>query len=145
MTKINLNKELWIIRLDGAADGRSLIGTTAIRRKSSASKRMRRDGLSGLNGHMYYTDFITGETSFQLSTAGLVRSVILEMFINRERIRLQMQRHADKWIARIKLAPGWCVYSFEVDGKAQWDRDAGKMKAQDGRPCSLAVISTRFK
>lgn len=106
---------------------------------------MRGCGILGFNGCMYCMDFVTGETLFQFSTASLVRSVILEMFVNRERIRMEMQRHADNWIARIKLAPGWCFYSFEVDGKARWDRDAGKMKDQDGRPCSLAVISTRLK
>jgi len=94
---------------------------------------------------MYCTDFVTGETLFQFSTANVVRSVILETLVNHKRIRLQMQRHADNWIARIKLAPGWCVYSFVVDGKARWDRDAGKMKARDGRPCSLAVISGKFQ
>lgn len=94
---------------------------------------------------MYCTDFITGETLFQLSATGMVQAVILETFANREQIRLQMQRYADNCIARIKLAPGWCVYSFEVDGKARWDRDAGKMKNQDGRPCGLAVISIRLK
>jgi hypothetical protein len=117
----------------------------AILRKPSASKRMQNDVVLGLNGRMYCTDIITGETLFQLSTTSLVRSVILEMLVNRERIRMQMQRHADSWIARIRLTPGWCFYRFEVDGKARWDRDAGKMKAQDGRPCSLAVISTRLK
>jgi hypothetical protein len=90
---------------------------------------------------MYCTDFVTGETLFQFSATGMVRAVILETFANRERIRLQMQRHADNWSARIKLAPGWCFYRFEVDGKFRWDRDAGKMKSQDGCPCSLAVIS----
>jgi hypothetical protein len=95
---------------------------------------------------MYYTDFVTGETLFKFSAARIARSVVLEAFANRgERIRLQMQRHANNWIARIKLAPGWCVYRFEVDGKAQWDRDTGKMKARDGRACSLAVISTPLK
>jgi hypothetical protein len=103
-----------------------------------------KDSISGFNENMYCTDFLTGETLFQFSMAGRARSVILETFANRGRIRLQMKQHCGKWIARIKLAPGWCLYSFEVDGRPRWNRDAGKMKTQNGRPCSLAVISTKL-
>lgn len=94
---------------------------------------------------MYCTDFATGETLFQLSAPEAARSVFLEAFANHKQLRVQMQRCARNWIARLKLPSGWCIYHFEVDGKIQWDRASGKMKTQDGRTCSLAVISTGFK
>ena len=73
------------------------------------------------------------------------RSVILETFANHQQLRVRMQRCANDWIAKLKLPSGWCIYRFEVDGKTQWDRDAGKMKTRDGRPCSLAMISNGSK
>ena len=94
---------------------------------------------------MYCTDVVTGETLFQLSAPAAARAVVLEAFADRKKLRVQMQRCASRWIARLKLPSGWCIYRFEVDGKAQWDRAAGKMKTRDGRPCSLALISTRLK
>jgi hypothetical protein len=89
---------------------------------------------------MYCTDSVTGETLFQFSARGMARSVVLEAFANHQRLRVQMQRCASNWIARLKLPSGWCIYRFEVDGKTQWDRQTGKMKTHDGRPCSLAMI-----
>ena len=91
---------------------------------------------------MYCTNFATGETRFQLSAPAAVRMVILEAFANGKRLRVRMQRRANDWIAQLKLPSGWCFYRFEVDGKTQWDRAVGKMKTRDGRPCSLALIST---
>jgi hypothetical protein len=90
---------------------------------------------------MYCTDFATGKTLFQISAPAAVRSVILEAFANRKRLRVRMQRRANNWIAQLKLPSGWCFYRFEVDGKTHWDRTVGKMKTDDGRPCSLALIS----
>lgn len=91
---------------------------------------------------MYCTDFVTGETLFQFPARRAARSVVLEAMANGKRLRVQMQRRANDWIANLKLPAGWCFYHFEVDGKTQWDRATGKMKTEDGRPCSLAMIST---
>ena len=82
----------------------------------------------------------TGETLFQFSGRDTARSVVLELHAGSRRLRVQMKRLARDWVARLKLSPGWLVYRFEVDGKPHWDRASGKMKAQDGRPCSLAMI-----
>lgn len=90
---------------------------------------------------MYCTDFITGETLFQFPDSGSPRQVFLEAFADGKRLRIRMQRRTRDWIARIKLPAGWCFYCFDVDGKVRWDRDTGKMKTQDGRACSLALIS----
>jgi hypothetical protein len=116
--------------------------SSATSRKTSASNRMRQRATLRFNRRMYCTDFVTGETLFQFPAPDTARSVVLETFANRKRLRVRMQRCANDWIAKLKLPSGWCFYRFEVDGKVQWDRHAGKMKTQDGRPCSLAVIST---
>ncbi|MEI9960189.1 MAG: hypothetical protein WDM76_03365 [Limisphaerales bacterium] len=100
---------------------------------------------SGFNAVMYCTDFVTGETLFQFPAPRPARSVVLEAFANHKRLRVRMQRCASDWIARLELPSGWYIYRFEVDGKAEWDRAAGKMKTQDGRPCSLAMISSNPK
>ncbi|HVU07516.1 MAG TPA: hypothetical protein VHG89_03120 [Verrucomicrobiae bacterium] len=94
---------------------------------------------------MYCTDVVTGETLFQFSATRAARSVVLETFANRKRLRVQMQRCANDWIAKLKLPSGWYFYRFEVDGKIKWDRAIGKMKTRDGHPCSLAMISTGLK
>ncbi len=94
---------------------------------------------------MYCTDSVSGETLFQFPAANPARSVILEAFANRKRLRVQMRRRANDWIAKLKLPAGWYFYRFEVDGKTKWDRAVGKMKTQDGRPCSLALIQNGFK
>lgn len=75
----------------------------------------------------------------------MARSVVLEAFANRKRLRVRMQRGAGNWIAKLKLPSGWCIYRFVVDGRMRWDRQVGKMKTHDGHPCSLAMISTAFK
>ncbi|HEY4415045.1 MAG TPA: hypothetical protein VGO57_05070 [Verrucomicrobiae bacterium] len=106
-------------------------------KRTAAAARVFRFNLS-----MYCTNFNTGKTLFQLSAPAAVRSVILEAFANGKRLRVRMQRSANDWIAQLKLPSGWCFYRFEVDGKTQWDRAVGKMKTRDGRPCSLALIST---
>ena len=69
----------------------------------------------------------------------------MEAFANQTRLRVRMQRRARDWVAWIKLPSGWCFYHFEVDGKARWDRDTGKMKSNDGRVCSLALITINTK
>jgi hypothetical protein len=94
---------------------------------------------------VYCTDFITRETLFQFPARPAARSVILEIYAAQQPRRVPMQRRADHWIARVKLPIGWWIYRFEVDGKPQWDRAIGKMKTRDGRPCSLAMISTGLK
>ncbi|HEV2695064.1 MAG TPA: hypothetical protein VG347_19370 [Verrucomicrobiae bacterium] len=94
---------------------------------------------------MYCTDVITGETRFQFPAPRAARSVILEAFTGQKQLRVRMQHRAGEWIARLKLPSGWCFYRFEVDGKTQWDRACGKMKTQDGRPCSLAMIPSGGK
>src|SRR5258708_4204159 len=94
---------------------------------------------------MYCTDFVTGETLFQFPASRRTRLVFLEASANGKRSRVRMQRRARGWVARVKLPSGWCFYHFEVDGKARWDRDAGKMKTEDGRACSLALIANNAK
>jgi hypothetical protein len=93
------------------------------------------------NETMYCTDSVTGETLFQFHPHRAARSVILEAVANQRRLRVRMRRCADDWIARLKLPSGWCIYRFEVDGRSEWDRSAGKMKTRDGQPCSLAMIT----
>ena len=89
---------------------------------------------------MYCTDATTGETLFHFSARKTARDVVLEMFTEGRRLRVRMERSARDWVARAKLPGGWCFYRFEVDGKPQWDRTVGKMKTEDGKPCSLAMI-----
>ncbi len=89
---------------------------------------------------MYCTDSTTGETLFAFAASTLARQVVLEGFTDNERVRVRMRRKSKRWTARVALSPGWFFYRFEVDGKTRWDRDAGRMKMQDGRPCSLALI-----
>jgi hypothetical protein len=101
--------------------------------------------LSGFNGPMDWTDFVTGETLFQFPAPATASSVILGAFINVRPMRVQMQRCANDWIARLKLPAGWCFYRFEVDGRAVWDCAVGKMKTNDGRPRSLALIAGNLK
>ena len=94
---------------------------------------------------MYCTDATTGETLFHFPARERACSVVLEMFAEGRRLRVQMERSARDWVARLKLPCGWCFYRFEVDGKPHWDRAVGKMKTRDGQPCSLAVIPVTTK
>lgn len=89
---------------------------------------------------MCCTDAITGETLFSYSAPTFSRKVILEYFFNHKCFRIPMRQQASEWIARVALSPGWIFYRFEVDGKVRRDREGNKLKALDGRPCSLAVI-----
>jgi hypothetical protein len=89
---------------------------------------------------MYCTDAVTGLTEFAFPGVRAAREVFLECFTERNHFRVPMRREATRWIARLALAPGLLFYRFEVDGKARRDRQRGKLKTQDGQPCSLAVI-----
>jgi hypothetical protein len=92
---------------------------------------------------MYRMDDSTGETVFALrnrSGTSQAREVLLEGFSEHGPLRVPMRREAVGWVARLAITPGWFFYRFCVDGRAKWDRGAGRMRAADGRPWSLAVI-----
>ena len=90
---------------------------------------------------MYRTDSATGETEFALDARDGTREVVLEGFSETERLSIPMRRAAGGWVARIAVHPGWFFYRFCIDGRARWDRSAGKLRTTDGSAWSLALIN----
>ena len=90
---------------------------------------------------MYQTDARTGETIFSHKPMQPARRVFLVAQTDQSERRVQMQRQKDRWTTRLKLRTALFIYRFEVDGRALWDRDAGKVKFTDGNAWSLAVLS----
>jgi hypothetical protein len=89
---------------------------------------------------MYCIDFTTGETVFSFPATPSANEVVLECFADHKLFRIKMERETGKWIARLLLTPGLWFYRVLVDGRARWDRGAGKLKTIDGSLCSFALI-----
>lgn len=90
---------------------------------------------------MYQTDVLTGETVFSHKPSQRARQVFLVAQTDQSERRVKMQRQKGRWTTRLKLRTALFIYRFEVDGRALWDRDAGKVKFTDGNAWSLAVLS----
>ena len=95
----------------------------------------------GFNPGMYQPDVVTGETIFSHKPAQPAQRVVLVGQADDAECRIEMHREQDCWLARVKLKARLFVYRFEVDGRARWDREAGKVKFPDGKAWSLAVIA----
>lgn len=89
---------------------------------------------------MYRNDTTTGETEFALESGDGAREVVLEGFSENGQMRVPMRREARGWVTRVAVAPGWFFYRFCIDGRARWDRTAGKVRTADGTAWSLALI-----
>jgi len=89
---------------------------------------------------MYCTDEMTGDTRFEVAGA-TATEVVLEGFNERGSISVAMKRERSRWSARLALPKGWFFYRFRIDGQPHWDRDVGKLSAENGGRYSLAVIN----
>ncbi len=90
---------------------------------------------------MYQLDATTGETVFSHKPPQLARRVFLVGQSNQSERRIEMHQQDGHWTTRLKLRAALFIYRFEVDGRALWDREAGKIKFADGKAWSLAVVS----